>query len=150
MKNLAIIILALIFSYSLAASADKGDKGKDSFHHGFCSNLKLSSEQKAKMKEALFNFKSIKIDLKANLEKSKLTYEKLVSNPKTTAEEAKAASEQVSDNLAKLMAARIAMKNQIAFEILTPEQRPVALKCEMHRKHHWHHRKHHDEEGERA
>jgi len=152
MNKAILTIIVFFIAGALTAVADdhsNKDGEGSSFEQNFCPNLKLSEEQKGKMKEAMFNFREKKIDLKAALEKSKLSYERLLSDPQTDYKTAKTAADEISANKSKLISAKQDFKTSVAFEILKPEQREPALKCEKRRKHHMGFmRHHHEDEGE--
>ncbi len=76
--------------------------------------------------------RSQKSIFRAQLEKARLKYEKIVSSASSDYKAAKAASQEVSDSLSKLIAAKNAFKLTIAFQVLKPEQRGPAVACGSH------------------
>lgn len=103
---------------------------------GPCSQIKATEAQKAAMKKAFQEFQTSAKGLRASAKAAHMQYFKLVSEPKVDVATAQAAANDVATSAAHLMAARLNFKTQVLFQILTPEQRGPAMKCEMqHRKH---------------
>ena len=146
-----ILSLAFGVSFAMAAHADEqsGPDQKDgpAFHHGGpCGKLKLDDDQKSKMKAAWFKFREEKIDMKANIEKARLKYAKLMSDPSSDYSSAKSASKEISEDISKMIAAKEMFKTKVAFEILKPEQRQPAMACLPYLRGKGHHHRHHHEE----
>jgi Spy/CpxP family protein refolding chaperone len=147
-----VLSLAFGVSFAMAAHADEQPAeqkdGPSAFHHGGpCGKFKLDDDQKSKMKAAWFKFREEKIDMKANIEKARLKYAKLMSDPNTDYSSAKSASKEISEDVSKMIAAKEMFKTKVAFEILKPEQRQPAMDClpYLRGKGHHHHRHHHED-----
>jgi Spy/CpxP family protein refolding chaperone len=97
---------------------------------GPCAELKLDKEQKAKLKAAFYKFEENKIDLEAQVKKSHLEYEKLLTNADASATTAKEVSQGIVSSKTSLLQAEQNYRNEIFFEILKPEQRGTAQACE--------------------
>jgi Spy/CpxP family protein refolding chaperone len=137
MKKLLLVFVATLLVSAPAFAGDvelagKMDNdhgvGKGGFHHGWC-NLKLTDEQKEKMRAEHFKFEEAKIDLESQLKHSRLALKKVVSDPSSDYRAAKAAAEEVSRNRNKLFSAKEAAHLEIMFKVFTAEQRAEALKC---------------------
>lgn len=163
-KSLMMFMIAGLMAAGVSSAMESeedgpgdGDRAVASDHHGFrqdekehgpCGKLKLTDEQKAKIKDEGFKFKESEIDLRAQLEKARLKYRKIMASPGTDYKAAKAASQEVSESLSKLIAAKRDFKTRVAFQVLNPEQRGPAMACEWHRKGGFGHGKHRHHHGE--
>jgi Spy/CpxP family protein refolding chaperone len=85
--------------------------------------LKLSEEQKVKMREAFFKFRENKIHIKESKELAKLNYQKIMADPSSDIKAAKAAAQELAEHISKMAAVKMGIRNEIIFQILTPEQR---------------------------
>jgi Spy/CpxP family protein refolding chaperone len=137
MKNLTLVLVVSLLA-AAPVFGDNGDgqgkmEGRMGHRQGGC-NLKLTDDQKAKMRAEHFKFEENKIDLEAQLKHSKLAYKKLVADPDTDYKTAKAAAELVAKNQAKLAMAKEMFHTEVAFTIFNSDQRAESLKC-----HHGHH-----------
>jgi len=139
--NKVFMAAILVLGFAVTSNAFEGHG-----HEGPCGKFKLDADQKSKMKAAWFKFREEKIDMKAQIEKSKLKYAKLISDPSTEYATAKLASKDISDNVSKMIAAKESFRTQIAFEVLKPEQRESAMMClpYLRGKGHHHHEHHHE------
>lgn len=101
--------------------------------------MSLTDEQKAKMRSEKFKFEESRIDLDAQLKHSRLALRKILSDPSGDYGAAKSAAKEVASNQAKLMSSKELFKAEIAFKVLTADQRKEAEMC--HRVHgghgHW-------------
>jgi len=136
--NKVFVVLVVVLGFAMTSQGFEGPN-----HEGPCGKFKLDADQKSKMKAAWFKFREEKIDIKAQIEKSRLKYSKLISDSSTDYATAKAASKDVSDNVAKMISAKESFKTQIAFEVLKPEQREMAMMCLPYLKGKGHHHGHH-------
>lgn len=138
MKMIRFIMISTLILGSFSFASEEKPMEK----HGPCGKVNLSDDQKAKMKEAMFDFRESKIDLKAQVSKAKLKYQRLIANPDTDYKAAQAAAQELSDSISKMISAKQAFKTKVAFEILKPKQREPAMQCEAHMKHRWGHKDH--------
>ncbi len=140
MKKTLLVLFAVAFASAhcfaddveLAGKLDAGRAGGEHLHGAWC-KLNLTDEQKTKMRAERFKFEESKIDLEAQLKHSRLAFKKLLTDPSGDYSAAKSAAKEVANNLSKLIASKEAFKAEMAFKVLTAEQRQEAEKC-----HHWH------------
>ncbi len=144
MNKLMVVFFGVAFAslhafaddVELAGKAD-GDHGGKHFKGGWC-RLDLTEEQQAKMRSEKFKFQGEKIDLEAELKHAKLAYRQILSDPKSDYGAAKSAAKDVATSLTKLISAKEGFKAEVAFKILTAEQRKEAEKCHRGRPHGFH------------
>jgi Spy/CpxP family protein refolding chaperone len=96
---------------------------------GPCADMKLTKEEKAKIKEAYFKFKESKIDLESNLKRADLNEEKVSADAESDFAAAEAASAAKMEAIGKLMQADHSFRNNVLYNILKPEQRSAARAC---------------------
>lgn len=141
MMFLAVGLLAATVAQAEEMNGEDNDRSVASEGHRFgpghnpCDRVGLTDEQKAKIKDERFKFKESEIDLRAQLEKARLKYHKIMETPSSDIKSAKSASQEVSDYQTKLFSAKSAFKNQIAFQVLKPDQRAPAMACGLLREH---------------
>lgn len=138
-RTILLALMASAFSGALVFAEDvelagkvDGDAGpsiKKEWHHGGGCRFELSDEQRSKMKAERFKFADEQIDRQAELKHAKLAYKKLMMDPKTDYKSAKSASEEIVKLQAKMLAAKANLRTEIAFKVLTAEQREKAGMC---------------------
>ena len=152
-KQFAMLTIAFLMSAYAVAEVQEASSLDESFSAsitgeaaqvemlkgGACSQIKATDAQKTALKAAFQQFEASKKTLEANAKTAHMNYFKLVSDAKADFATAQAAATAVSNTVSDMMAAKLAFKTQVLFQILTPEQRGPAIKCEMqHRKHRKH------------
>lgn len=139
--KLPIGILIVIFSLMLFGGTSfpqkiDGNK-KMQFRKNISEKLNLTDQQKDKMRELRISHKKQMIDLKADLEKSKLALQELSNNDNFTRAEVLAAVEKINHSKNQIASAAVNNKMDM-YEILTPEQQKVwkknIFKIEMYEK----------------
>lgn len=151
MKKLLIILTACL----ILGGASYADEGKDGDSNAAIPNkiesaggkhcemkkdLMLTKEQREKMRKAFFKFQEEKINLEAAIKRARLNYVKVVSDSSSNADAAKAAAQEIANSLSKMVAAKLALKTQISYEILTEKQRKARAFSMLMRGHWKHHR----------
>lgn len=99
----------------------------------------LSEEQQSKLRAEKFKFEESKIDLEAQLKHTRLAYMQTLSDPKGDYGAAKSAARDVASAHSKLMSAKEGFKAEVAFKVLTADQRQQAAKCFHGGGHRWGH-----------
>jgi Spy/CpxP family protein refolding chaperone len=99
---------------------------------GPCSEVKLTPEQKAKLKAAYFKFAEEKINMEADVKKAHLSYEKVLTDNEANSSAAEKASQWIVNSAAKFTQSEQDYKNEMFFKILKPVQRSQAQACLDH------------------
>jgi Spy/CpxP family protein refolding chaperone len=157
MKRLYVIALALVFVgwAVVAAAAPPGPASAPPGpgtphqwahpHHGFGCFLKLTQEQREKMKELMTRFRADTHDLKYDIRIKKIEVKKLFTDPKTDDATLLAKEKELNGLKFKLMDKKAEMKVEWR-KILTPAQIGLLDRCHHH---HWgHHHGHHHGGGQ--
>jgi Spy/CpxP family protein refolding chaperone len=153
MKKLYVIALACVLvGWALAVSAAPAGPGSAPpgpgaphqwahHHHGPGCFLKLTQEQREKMKELRKSFLADTHDLRYDIRIKKIEVQKLFTNPKTDDATLLAKEKELNGLKLKLMDRKAEMKVEWR-KVLTPEQ--IGM-LDRGRHHHWrhHHGRHH-------
>jgi len=153
MKKLLVILATSLLLNGVTYAEEKAEKAPETSldtsseapkQHKPCEKScdrrkRLTNEQKEKLREAVFKFKENKIQLEKDIKLARLNFDKLASDPSSDAKMAKAAAQEIADHVSKMVAAKFALKTQILFQILTPEQRKEKFFHQIHKGGHWGH-----------
>ncbi|MGE0173138.1 MAG: hypothetical protein AB7T49_10145 [Oligoflexales bacterium] len=96
---------------------------------GPCAEVNLAPEQKAALKDAIFEFRKELITLKAQVKIAKLTYDHTVTDSATLRTDAETVGNQIRDGVTNVIGAKIGFKTKILYDIVTPDQRLAAYRC---------------------
>jgi Spy/CpxP family protein refolding chaperone len=94
-----------------------------------CSRLNLSEDQKAKLKDMIYQYKQTQIQNAANLKKAKLVKEYTLSSPTSTKEEGTKAQTDFMTALDAAMNAGLGLELSVIYDVLQPAQRADAVAC---------------------
>lgn len=94
-----------------------------------CMEVKLTDEQKAKIRPEFFANRKAVITAVSNLRLARLDFLQAVLDPASPHPDIAKMTEYVSKNVSDAAASRTSFKGKLFFNILTPEQRTPALKC---------------------
>jgi hypothetical protein len=158
-KFLSVVVMgvALVASNAFAQDAAQqsvslpAQQGVNSFDAamkaGPCAAVKLTDAQKAQIKTAMTNFKAANTPLLAAVKAARAAFSANVADSKADLATAQTTTAALATAQAAEQSARLTLKTEILFSVLTPDQRKPALACERliqrrmaaHRHHHGHH-----------
>jgi Spy/CpxP family protein refolding chaperone len=143
-----LLVLGFVALGGIAWAHD-GEEGETHAHsknmhaHGGWCNLNLTDEQRTKMRNEKFKFDEARIDLEAQVKHAHLAYMKVLTDPNSDYDAAKSAAKELAAAKTKMVTSGTAFHTDLAFKILTAEQRQTWQKCHMHGL--WQHRMGHGE-----
>lgn len=112
---------------NLAFLAKEGNENKTG--SGACSNLKLTNAQRHEIRALIKEFQLSKVDLKAEVKKSKIRYSHVVKDLNSSFADANWASKKISSSVLELVQAKLNLANTIFYDVATPEQRMPLMRC---------------------
>jgi Spy/CpxP family protein refolding chaperone len=106
-----------------------------------CADAAITPDQHKSIMDAVYAAERERVKTQADLKLAIMDYMHTVSDEKSVAADGDKAGAMITDGVTKMVAAKVALKNNIIYTILTPEQRTKAVQCmmimdrvEMHKK----------------
>jgi len=103
-----------------------------------CKDANFTEDQKAKIKDAIYQNMRDKVQLDANLKLAFMTYAHTVMDKNSMKTDGETAAAGITDAVTKLTQSHLSLSNNIMYDIVTPDQREDAFKCviALHKKYH--------------
>ncbi|RYZ79712.1 MAG: hypothetical protein EOP06_26685 [Proteobacteria bacterium] len=99
--------------------------------HQACVDANITPDQHAQITEAIYQSERSHVKLQSDLKVAIMDYVHTLMNTASVSTDAEANSALVADGVAKLVALKTTLTNNIVYTILKPEQRVNAVKCMM-------------------
>lgn len=96
-----------------------------------CVDAAITDAQHVQIEEAVYQSEKERIKAESDMKIAMMDYMHTLNDPSSDLAAAQAASGLVADGAGKMAANHFSLGNTILYTILTPEQRPKAIKCLM-------------------
>ena len=96
---------------------------------GVCDKVDFTEDQSELVYTAFYENKLAMVDLRGEVKKAKISYQRVLSGADSTMVQAEEAAANLAQRIADVITGRLNLRHKIIYNIATVEQRPAALAC---------------------